>query len=99
MPNFDMFAKTEVNGKNQNPIYTFLKSRCDPPRQEFSESRKYYYDPFHGNDIRWNFEKFLVDWNGNPIRRYDESLDPVAIITDIEGQLELLQKSLEEKSS
>ena len=24
-PNFDMFAKTEVNGKTENPIYTFLK--------------------------------------------------------------------------
>ena len=25
VPNFDMFEKTDVNGKNQNPIYTFLK--------------------------------------------------------------------------
>merc|ERR1719295_2277022 len=47
-----MFEKTDVNGANQNPIYTFLKSRCDPPRQEFSDTKKYYYEPFHGNDIR-----------------------------------------------
>ena len=25
VPNFPMFAKTDVNGKDQNPIYTFLK--------------------------------------------------------------------------
>jgi glutathione peroxidase len=25
VPNFDMFAKTDVNGKTENPIYTFLK--------------------------------------------------------------------------
>jgi len=84
VPNFDMFAKTDVNGKNQNPIYTFLKNRCDPPRQEFSDTKKYYYEPFHGNDIRWNFEKFLVDHRGHPIRRYDESLDPMGIVPDID---------------
>jgi len=84
VPNFDMFAKTDVNGKNQNPIYTFLKNRCDPPRQEFSDTKKYYYEPFHGNDIRWNFEKFLVDHRGHPIRRYDESLDPMDIVPDID---------------
>ena len=27
VPNFDMFEKTDVNGKNQNPIYTMLKVR------------------------------------------------------------------------
>jgi len=82
-----MFAKTDVNGENQNPIYTFLKSRCDPPRQEFSATKKYYYEPFHGSDIRWNFEKFLVDGDGHPIRRYDESLDPSRIVPDIDREL------------
>merc|ERR1711915_1091903 len=67
-----MFAKTDVNGKNQNPIYTFLKSRCDAPRPGFSDTKK-YYEPFHATDIRWNFEKFLLDHKGNPVRRYDES--------------------------
>merc|ERR1711971_30679 len=28
VPNFEMFAKSDVNGKDQNPIYEFLKSRC-----------------------------------------------------------------------
>lgn len=92
VPNFDMFEKTDVNGKNQNPIYTFLKSRCDPPRQEFSDTKKYYYEPFHGNDIRWNFEKFLVDHDGTPIRRYDESLDPMKIVPDIDNLLRKLKR-------
>jgi glutathione peroxidase len=92
VPNFDMFEKTDVNGANQNPIYTFLKSRCDPPRQEFSDTKKYYYEPFHGNDIRWNFEKFLIDPEGNPIRRYDESLDPMKIVPDIDNLLAKLTK-------
>merc|ERR1712198_124537 len=92
VPNFDMFAKTEVNGKNENSIYTFLKSRCDAPRQAFSDTKKYYYEPFHGTDIRWNFEKFLLDHKGNPVRRYDESLDPMKIVPDIDRQLKKISE-------
>jgi glutathione peroxidase len=91
VPNFPMFAKTDVNGKNQNPIYSFLKSRCPPPREEFSETKRYYYDPFHGNDIRWNFEKFLITPDGTPVRRYDESLDPMMIVPDIENELRKME--------
>ena len=29
-----------------------------------------YYDPLDLNDIRWNFEKFLIDHEGNPVRRF-----------------------------
>merc|ERR1712198_820185 len=85
VPNFEMFAKTEVNGKNENPIYTFLKSRCPSVRKEFQAPYKLYYDPYHQDDIRWNFEKFLLDHRGQPIRRYDESLDPSEIVPDIDA--------------
>jgi len=88
VPNFDMFKKGAVNGEDENPIYSFLKSRCSPPKQEFADVSKLHYHPMHANDIRWNFEKFLVDCSGNPIRRYDESLDPLAITEDIDYLLE-----------
>merc|ERR1719167_115054 len=39
-----MFAKSDVNGKNENPIYTFLKSRCPSVRKEFQAPYKLYYD-------------------------------------------------------
>jgi len=44
------------------------------------------------NDFRWNFEKFLVNHQGQPVRRYDESLDPSELVPDIDvllGQCEL----------
>jgi len=91
-PNFEMFAKSDVNGKLENPIYSFLKGRCPSVRAEFQASYKLYYEPFHQDDIRWNFEKFLVNHLGQPIRRYDESLDPMDLVADIEvllGQCEL----------
>lgn len=83
-PNFKMFAKSDVNGKSQNPIYDFLKSRCPSVRPQFQDSYKLYYEPKHQDDIRWNFEKFLVDHHGQPVRRYDESLDPLLLVPDIE---------------
>merc|ERR1712227_710186 len=88
VPNFEMFAKSDVNGKNENPIYTFLKSRCPSVRKEFQAPYKLYYDPYHQDDIRWNFEKFLIDHRGQPVRRYDESLDPLEIVPDIDVLLD-----------
>ena len=43
----------KVNGKNENPIYTFLKSRCPSVRKEFQAPYKLYYDPYHQDDIRY----------------------------------------------
>jgi len=91
IPNFEMFAKSDVNGKNENPIYTFLKSRCPSVRKEFQAPYKLYYDPYHQDDIRWNFEKFLLDHTGQPQRRYDEALDPMEIIPDIDVLLNRLE--------
>jgi len=88
VPKFDMFKKDGVNGKDENPIYTFLKSRCSSPKVKFRPVSRLYYEPLHADDIRWNFEKFLVDCSGNPMRRYDASLDPMALTEDIDYLLE-----------
>ena len=85
-------SSLQVNGKNENPIYTFLKSRCPSVRKEFQASYKLYYEPYHQDDIRWNFEKFLIDENGHPVRRYDESLDPMDIVPDIDALLSTMNK-------
>ena len=42
--------------------------------------------------FRWNFEKFLLDYNGQPMRRYDESLDPLSIVPDIDVLLDRLEE-------
>merc|ERR1711868_153388 len=83
-PNFELFAKPDVNGENQNPIYEFLKGWCRPTRKVFSKKENLYYFPYHSDDIRWNFEKFLLDSKGHPVRRYDKTLDPMEIVPDID---------------
>ena len=61
---FPMFSKIEVNGENTHPIYKFLKSKL-----------KYLF----GSRIRWNFEKFLIDRNGKPIKRFAPWVKPEKI--------------------
>ena len=52
---FDMFSKVVVKGDGQCPLYKFLTS---------SET-----DPKFPGDIKWNFEKFLIDRDGNIVNR------------------------------
>ena len=62
---FPMFAKIEVNGDGQAPLYTFLKSA----------------QPGDGatSDITWNFEKFLVDPAGAVVARFAPPVTPEEI--------------------
>jgi len=83
-----MFAKTEVNGADANPIFTFLKSRCPSPDLKFKKINRLFYEPLHADDIRWNFEKFLIDPMGKPLARYPETVNPLDIIPHIDYLLD-----------
>ena len=39
------------------------------------------------SDIKWNFTKFLVDKNGDVVKRYDPTSDPISFKKDIEELL------------
>lgn len=66
---FDMFAKIDVNGENETPLYKFLKS-----------SQKGILGT---QDIKWNFTKFLVDKEGNVVDRFASTTTPESIEKDI----------------
>lgn len=69
---FPLFEKIEVNGDKTNPLYQYLKSEL----------------PLDGkNDIRWNFEKFLIDRDGKPLKRFAPKTKPVELTTEIEELL------------
>lgn len=65
---FRQFSKIEVKGKNQAPIYKFLTEN---------------QGGILGSEIKWNFTKFLVDRDGNIIKRYAPSTKPEKIDADI----------------
>lgn len=69
---FPMFEKVDVNGEDEHPLYTYLKS----------EQAGLLTD-----NIKWNFTKFLVDQNGKPVERYAPQTKPEAIKEDIEKLL------------
>jgi glutathione peroxidase len=70
---FPLMAKIDVNGKDEDPLYTFLKQERGG---------------FMGDAIKLNLTKFLVDREGNVVKRYDPRKDPVEIAGEIEALLE-----------
>lgn len=69
---FPMFQKIEVNGAGADPLYKFLKDKLHGTM---------------GNDIKWNFTKFLLDRKGKPIKRFAPTTKPEELIADIEKLL------------
>ncbi|KAI9164580.1 Glutathione peroxidase 2 [Blastocladiella emersonii ATCC 22665] len=69
---FPVMAKVDVNGENEHPVYKYLKS------QKSSMFLK---------SVKWNFEKFLVDRDGNVVNRYTSLTKPEDIAGDIEKYL------------
>ena len=61
---FPRFKKIEVNGENESPLYTYLKSQ---------QKGKF------GSKIKWNFTKFLVDREGKVIDRFGPATTPASI--------------------
>ena len=65
-----MFSKVDVNGENEAPVYTLLKA-AQPGDGDSS-------------DITWNFEKFLVDGDGNVVKRYPPPTTPEEVAADLD---------------
>jgi len=68
-----MFSKGDVNGADARPVFTFLKNEL----------------PFKDGttNVLWNFGKFLVDHEGNPVERIGSSTDPLDMKDTIEKLL------------
>ncbi|KAK4299059.1 hypothetical protein Pmani_028649 [Petrolisthes manimaculis] len=82
-PSFTLFKKVDVNGKNEHPLFTFLKSGCPSTRETFIDAEYLHYSPKKNSDIRWNWEKFLITKSGKPYMRYDPNTKPEQIRNDI----------------
>lgn len=85
---FETFAKIEVNGNNALELYKFLKSEA--PQAEDDEASKLLYGKLEGmgfktdgEDIKWNFTKFLVDRNGKVVSRFAPTYEPEKLASTI----------------
>lgn len=75
---FETFAKVKVNGKEADPLFTYLKDNTPKSKGLGIVVPKL---------IKWNFTKFLVDQNGKVINRYEPTTTPEEIQRDIEKLL------------
>lgn len=66
---FPRFAKVNVNGKEADPMYVWLKAQKKG---------------LLGKAIEWNFAKFLIDKNGQVVKRYSSKTAPQEIRQDLE---------------
>lgn len=66
---FPLFSKIDVNGDHAHPLYTWLKKEAP--------------GIFGSEGIKWNFTKFLINRNGEVVKRYASKDKPEAIAKDI----------------
>jgi len=70
---FPLFSKIDVNGDNTHPLYTFLKNQAP--------------GILGTKNIKWNFTKFLINRQGEVVKRFAPTTKPADIAADIEKLL------------
>lgn len=70
---FPMFGKIDVNGSGADPIFKHLKQEAP--------------GALGSQRIKWNFTKFLIDADGNVIKRYAPTVKPKDIEKDVKKLL------------
>ena len=91
---FDQLAKIDVNGENEHPLYTYLKSQQQQDEIQGTKNKlamkgveaisKTAVKP---EDIKWNFTKFLVSRDGTVVKRYSPTWVPSDMEADIKELL------------
>lgn len=66
---FDMFEKIKVNGDDAHPLWKYLKHKQGGTLGDF---------------IKWNFTKFIIDKNGQPVERHGPSTSPKDLLKSLE---------------
>ncbi len=70
---FPLFAKIDVNGANTHPVYSQLKAQAP--------------GIFGSRKVKWNFTKFLIDADGNVVKRFAPVTKPEVLTTEIAALL------------
>ena len=87
---FDQLKKIEVNGENENKLFTYLKENSPKEiingvghKATMAGVKKISKTCKNKNDIVWNFTKFLIDKEGNVVARYSPIEDPMIMEDEI----------------
>ena len=92
---FPQMKKSDVNGENALPLFTYLKSQKGfegfgkgPAALAMGVMLKKIDKDYKNNpDIKWNFTKFVVDREGNVVARFEPTADMAKVRACVEGLL------------
>lgn len=89
---FPLFGRVDVNGEKALPLFAFLKAAHPIPSGPGGDTiqgdpKGIIWSPVRRNDVAWNFEKFLVNRHGVPVKRYSHRTPVADIKADIEALL------------
>lgn len=89
---FPRFAKINVNGKDAEPLFAWLKAQLPNDASDESsaafEKKVKPLQPFaKAGDIKWNFGKFLIDGDGNAVGRFSPAYLPEQLEAEIDKLL------------
>ncbi len=93
---FQMFSKVDVRGPNAHPLFNYLTEQA--PFKGFDMNHalgkilkslleEKFPETLHGDSIKWNFTKFLIDRTGKVIGRFEPTTSPLDMEKDIEKLL------------
>lgn len=92
---FPRFKKIDVNGPNEHPLYAYLKKEIKERegkggllmRLAIGLSSRINRKSGNEGDIKWNFEKFLVNREGKVVRRFAPTVTPESLDDTIQNLL------------
>ena len=88
---FPLFSKIDVRGETADPLFRFLSEAAPFKGFELDKEmgkkiqsviKEHYPENLEGNEVKWNFTKFLVGRDGTVLNRFEptvtpEELDPI----------------------
>lgn len=85
---FKTFAKIDVNGKNADPLYIYLKEKASEEiknreTDSFKDKLEKLGQTLLGKEIKWNFTKFLIGKAGEIIGRFSPTVTPDEIDAEV----------------
>lgn len=89
---FKTFSKIDVNGENTSELYKYLRKQAQKAQEDEASEGLYnklkeYGFTTEGDEIKWNFTKFLIDKEGNVVERFAPTYEPEKIGAKIEALL------------
>lgn len=93
---FNLSEKIDVRGADEHELFSYLTKKCPfkgfnmdnmTDKIIYSITSERYPEYIVDDSIKWNFTKFLIDKDGNPVMRYESGVEPLDILEDVKSIL------------